>query len=383
MAILADIGTFVFGTYSDNLAKGWNADRAILRATSGENISELISGKFRGKSATEGLGKLLGMNEAEVAKLGALDDTKRLEALKKAAAKLKPGTNNVDLVKVLQEKLNGKYTGGTGATSLWQRFKTNFNVAKKEDLVHKLFTREQGITISSVAKGISSEVKGAWNSKAGSSFLAQLGAGAGKFFTKAMPLVGAALSVAVAVPNIIKASSNYGAGEGVKQTVKEGLNLGGMAAGAAIGTALIPIPILGSIIGGMIGYMGSSAAGNAVLGKSKIETQDEIEASGVSKDKAIELTAKGVSAEEAKQTVAVQQQTASTVTNPFATAATQTPQQQSTSSIYDPFKTNTNLPFQNAFSSAGAGFSSTGNGFLPTDNTINPYLFGGNVVNFV
>lgn len=124
-------------------------------------------------------------------------------------------------------------------------------------------------------------------------------------------LAGPLLSIAFAVPNVIKAFKDYGAGEGFKQIGREALKIGGglladavmavetvggttvgVAIGAAIGQVLIPIPGVGAIIGGALGgvistgielavmsganWLGTKTgemAGNMIFGKAKIEQE--------------------------------------------------------------------------------------------------------------
>lgn len=109
--------------------------------------------------------------------------------------------------------------------------------------------------------------------KAGKSiFFGKLG-GAGKALMKRMPLIGGLLAVGFQVPNLIKAftSEEGGIGTGLVETGKAVAKLGLDTAGFMVGQALIPIPIVGGLIGSFV----ASAIGDAVLGKSFSEKQDE------------------------------------------------------------------------------------------------------------
>ena len=95
--------------------------------------------------------------------------------------------------------------------------------------------------------------------------------GAGKALVKKMPLIGAALTVAIEAPNIYKAFKEGGFGAGMKEVGGAAVELGTMAAGAAIGSCFGPV---GTAIGGIIGGI----AGMFVRGKTYSQKKAEEEA---------------------------------------------------------------------------------------------------------
>ena len=68
---------------------------------------------------------------------------------------------------------------------------------------------------------------------------------------KNMPLIGALMTIAFEIPNVIKASKEQGIGQGVKEVAKAGARLAGGGIGAAIGSAICPG--FGTCIGWMVG----------------------------------------------------------------------------------------------------------------------------------
>lgn len=92
----------------------------------------------------------------------------------------------------------------------------------------------------------------------------------GKVFGKRMPLIGAALTLAFELPNIIKTSWNEGLLAGGWETAKTGVRLGTGAVGGAIGSALIPIPFVGAMVGYAVGDM----VGRFIVGKSYSEKKE-------------------------------------------------------------------------------------------------------------
>ena len=95
-----------------------------------------------------------------------------------------------------------------------------------------------------------------------------------KVFGKRMPLIGAALTLAFELPNIIKASCNEGLLMGAGEAGKAAVRLSTGAVGGAIGSALIPIPFVGA----MAGYIAGDFIGRLIVGKSYSEKQAEKEA---------------------------------------------------------------------------------------------------------
>ena len=99
-----------------------------------------------------------------------------------------------------------------------------------------------------------------------SKFLARLGS-VGKVLGKRMPLIGAALTLAFELPNIIKATANEGVLTGAGETAKTGVRLGISTLLGAITQAIIPIPFLG----GMVGFVAGDFLGRFIVGKSYTE----------------------------------------------------------------------------------------------------------------
>ena len=97
--------------------------------------------------------------------------------------------------------------------------------------------------------------------------------GVGKQIGRRMPLIGAVLTVAFELPNIVSAFKDKGFIGGIAEIGKSGARLGGFMAGMAIGQALIPIPIVGGLVGGMLGDWLVSK----VVGKSYSEQKAEAE----------------------------------------------------------------------------------------------------------
>ena len=68
---------------------------------------------------------------------------------------------------------------------------------------------------------------------------------------KNMPLIGALMTIAFEIPNVVKASKEQGIGQGIKEVAKAGARLAGGGIGAAIGSAICPG--IGTCIGWMVG----------------------------------------------------------------------------------------------------------------------------------
>jgi len=127
----------------------------------------------------------------------------------------------------------------------------------------------------------------------------------GKGEMKRMNLIGNVMCVAMEAPNIYHSFSDYGAGEGLKQTARVGLELGGFAAGAAAGAAIgSAVPVIGTIIGGIVGGLIAGFAGKKIFGKSKVEEQQEFEGLGIQKEQAVQMVKQGASAEDVEQIMA-------------------------------------------------------------------------------
>lgn len=327
MTNFANVGTFLFGTYDTDLARHWAGDKVAAQIIEKANIDGL---KFR-KYQLRGLGQALDISGADVNEIISKNN-KNPEAILDSLLE-KANTTKKDVSSLLDKNLRQKYnmTAETkfGQVSLIDRFKTNFNLAKEEDVIHNFL--KEGKT--DVFAKLGTEISKAGGTKTGlPKFIAQAGKGLGK----AMPFVGAALTLGFELPNIFNSFSNYGAGEGLKQTGRAAFNIGGFAAGAAAGAVIgSAFPIVGTIIGGAIGGMVASFAGNTIFGESKSEKQSEIEALGISKDQAKELVKQGISVEQLEQQLAQQQ----AQPNPFGSY----PQQQTQPS---PFGGYAQQPYQ-------------------------------------
>ena len=68
---------------------------------------------------------------------------------------------------------------------------------------------------------------------------------------KNMPLIGALMTIAFEIPNVVKASKEQGIGQGIKEVAKAGARLAGGGIGAAFGSAICPG--IGTCIGWMVG----------------------------------------------------------------------------------------------------------------------------------
>ncbi len=114
-----------------------------------------------------------------------------------------------------------------------------------------------------------------------------------KGVAKKMPFIGAVLTIACEIPNIIETAKDQGAGAAVLEAGKSAARLGGGALGAAIGSAICPG--IGSIVGWMVGEWLTSK----VVGKSYTEQKEEAqeqmaEAQSLEEQQAEELRRAGV-----------------------------------------------------------------------------------------
>ncbi len=291
MTALINTGTFLFGTYDTDLSRKWVGDKVSSRIINNKGIDGLNFRKYQ----LSGLGESLGLPEEAVNTILSENKTTpdRLSKIFEAARTDKNGISTV-----LGNNLKAKYQGADfGQVSLAERFKTNFNAAKEEDVIYKFFKGDKG-----VFKELGKELADAGAGKEG---IKKLAAQAGKGFGKAMPFIGAIITVAQEIPNVFKSFADYGIGEGLKQTGRAALNMAGFAAGAAVGS--IALPVVGSIVGGIAGNWLGNAAGDFIFGKSKVDIQSEIEDLGISKEQAKEVAKQGVNPEELKATLAQQQ----------------------------------------------------------------------------
>lgn len=158
-----------------------------------------------------------------------------------------------------KHKKAGKYTG-------------NF-----KDMIVDSFKRADSCTEKNVWKGLKKsvvsygdEVAKLWkNPSVG--FFKKIG-GTLKGLGKRAPLIGAVLTVAFELPNIIRATKDGGLIKGVTETAKSGVRLASGIACAAIASAFMG-PLLGSIVGFTVGDF----LGKLVVGKSHTEKLQEAE----------------------------------------------------------------------------------------------------------
>lgn len=266
MTSFANIATLLFGTYDSDLSRRWVGDNVSHKiVTEGLNNTKLK------RNSIFGIGTNLNMTEAEIEKaIGKETDPKKmLEALKAH----KGLAQDADLVRELEGNLNTRYqsVGGFRNTTFLNRFRTNFNEVKNNDMIYQL--AKGGSSAKEVFSNFGKEVVAAGAGKEGAKkILAQ----AGKIGGKSLPLIGTVITLACEIPAIFKSFSNYGAGEGIKQTGRSAVSIGGFAAGTAAGATIgSAVPVVGTIIGGIVGGMVGGFLGKAIFGKSKVEEAEE------------------------------------------------------------------------------------------------------------
>ena len=142
--------------------------------------------------------------------------------------------------------------------SIWQKGKAGFKALESYN------NAQTGNFFSRVVKNLKSTpkdlVKGfkvgarAGAMKGTSKILSGL-KGTGKALVKKLPLVGAVLTVALELPNIVRAFKDGGFKAGMKEIGGAGVELGCMAGGAAIGSAICPGigTAIGAVVGGIVG----------------------------------------------------------------------------------------------------------------------------------
>lgn len=114
-----------------------------------------------------------------------------------------------------------------------------------------------------------------------------------KGVAKKMPFIGAVLTIACEIPNIVTTAKDQGAGAALLEAGKSAARLGGGALGAAIGSAICPG--IGSIVGWIVGEWLTSK----VVGKSYTEQKEEAqeqmaEAQSLEEQQAAELERVGI-----------------------------------------------------------------------------------------
>lgn len=106
-----------------------------------------------------------------------------------------------------------------------------------------------------------------------------------KILGKRMPFIANVVMLGMEVPNLYRAFTQGGFGEGLKETGKTAVKFGGFAAGAAIGSAVGSfIPVVGTFIGGLVGGMIGGWLAEKVVGKSFTEKQEEAEAAAAAQN---------------------------------------------------------------------------------------------------
>ena len=197
-------------------------------------------------------------------------------------------------------KLYPDFVFGTGYDAFANRFNASWDVGKKHNLPFKkrfgrafnagknavikhndrLLAENNGSFWKATKKSITSiwpDLKDGWKTagetaKAAnkSKLWARLGS-IGKVFGKRMPLIGAVITLAVELPNIIKTTYNEGLLAGAAETGKTGVRLGISTLCGALAQTLIPVPLLGGVLGFAIGDM----IGRFVVGKSYSDKKAE------------------------------------------------------------------------------------------------------------
>lgn len=335
MTLLANIGTFVFGTYDQDLARNLEGDKVAYNLSKMKDIKKASLTK----GSIFGLGTQMGISDEEIGKILKNNNIKKINPFSKICeadtqkvlnemmdfynkngnmTKLPNFStlNSGNIQNFFQENLKGKYhTVFFNNVSTLDRFKTNFKIAREKDVIHNLFTDKR----KTVLKDFCDEIKNAGGEATG---FKKFGAQSLKAFGKSMPLIGAALTLGFEIPAVFKSFNDYGAGEGLLQTGRAAFNIGGFAAGAAAGAMLgSACPIIGNIVGGLVGGLVGGFLGKSILGKSKVEEQGEIEALGVQKEQANAMIKKGYDAEYVKKYMMQQQLQQQPVAqaNPFST----------------------------------------------------------------
>ena len=200
MTAFINTGTFLFGTYDTDLARHWVGDKVSSQIIEKGGVEGLNFRKYQ----LRGLGQALDISEDDVNEIISKNNKNSKAALDELLAKA--NTNNKGVSSVLENNLKAKYNMTSeakfGQVSLAERFKTNFNVAKENDTVYKLFKGDKG-----VFKELGKEITAAGAGKEG---VKKLAAQAGKGFGKAMPFIGAIMTVATEIPNIFKSFADYG-----------------------------------------------------------------------------------------------------------------------------------------------------------------------------
>ena len=193
-------------------------------------------------------------------------------------------------------KMYPEFVLGTGYDAFSNRFKASWQVDKNNNLPFKkrfgrafkagtdaavkhndrLLAQNEGSFWKATKNSITSiwpDLKTNWTSAGEAAKAAGKSAGwakfksIGKVLGKRMPLIGAVMTLAFELPNIIKATANEGVLTGAGETAKTGVRLGISTLCGALTQALIPVPFLG----GMVGFVAGDILGRFIVGKSYSE----------------------------------------------------------------------------------------------------------------
>ena len=196
-------------------------------------------------------------------------------------------------------KMYPEFVLGTGYDAFSNRFKASWQVGKNNNLPFKkrfgrafkagtdaavrhndrLLAQNEGSFWKATKNSITSiwpDLQTNWTSAGEAAKAAGKSAGwakfksIGKVLGKRMPLIGAVMTLAFELPNIIKATANEGVLAGAGETAKTGVRLGISTLCGALTQALIPIPFLG----GMVGFVAGDLLGRFIVGKSYSEKKE-------------------------------------------------------------------------------------------------------------
>ena len=196
-------------------------------------------------------------------------------------------------------KMYPEFVLGTGYDAFSNRFKASWQVGKNNNLPFKkrfgrafkagtdaavrhndrLLAQNEGSFWKATKNSITSiwpDLKTNWTSAGEAAKAVGKSAGwakfksIGKVLGKRMPLIGAVMTLAFELPNIIRTTTNEGVLAGAGETAKTGVRLGISTLCGALTQALIPIPFLG----GMVGFVAGDLLGRFIVGKSYSEKKE-------------------------------------------------------------------------------------------------------------
>ena len=196
-------------------------------------------------------------------------------------------------------KMYPEFVLGTGYDAFSNRFKASWQVGKNNNLPFKkrfgrafkagtdaavrhndrLLAQNEGSFWKATKNSITSiwpDLQTNWTSAGEAAKVAGKSAGwakfksIGKVLGKRMPLIGAVMTLAFELPNIIRTTTNEGVLAGAGETAKTGVRLGISTLCGALTQAFIPIPFLG----GMVGFAAGDLLGRFIVGKSYSEKKE-------------------------------------------------------------------------------------------------------------